>query len=317
MSQVHYFLSEMNEYITYFCDNLHCAMIKTSISVDLPQRFSRNWKVILGTGAITVMVNLGVFYLHPNNVTWFNSPDFTWGNLLHFIIIDQFLIEIPSVVSASFCLGYYTRLFEISNFKNSARGIMLLYLKYMPLLFVLYFFTATISLNIRYLYHKYIVAIAPKSYFESYFFIDWKLYLGYLLPLFLIWFLLLTVHLMRVINTITNTTEIETKKETLLVKDGFGEKSVQISDIVVISKVGRKYYVNDKRNNAYQISDTLDNLKENLGDKFFRINRSTLINLEFLESFAFWENQKYIVKLTTGAEFQSSRIRIKLLKEKI
>ena len=58
-------------------------------------------------------------------------------------------------------------------------------------------------------------------------------------------------------------------------------------------------------------------LEKELDQNFISINRSTLINLAYFKDYSFWENEKYIIRMTDGQEFNSTRERLKLLKVRL
>ena len=112
------------------------------------------------------------------------------------------------------------------------------------------------------------------------------------------------------------------KKEPILknimvnVKTETGEKLISSQSIVKILKEADSY----KIYTASDVFHTLKNLsgfEKELGINFVRINRSTIINLAFFKEYSFWENEKYILRMTNNDEFNITRERLKFLKGRL
>ncbi|MGB5818862.1 MAG: LytTR family DNA-binding domain-containing protein [Saonia sp.] len=292
------------------------APLKSLVRLSFP--FLGNWRVLVGVGFFTTSITLGIYYLHPANLSWFQNADFSFSNLLQFFLIDQFLIEMVTVIIVAASLQFYSRVFEIKTVLATPKGILYYYIRFLPLLAVLYFLIAPFTIHLRLGYHYFVLNRTNLSYWDSYFFLNSNLYVAYLFPLFLIWISLLTINfLMGSKDHKGNMVKSTFKSVVFSIKTEMGEKLVNSNDVVAIEKVNRKYILTTSNGGTYQIMKNLSELQSELDHNFFRLNRSTLINLEFMENFSFWENEKYIVRTSLDQEFKSTRPRIKKMKEQL
>jgi len=101
------------------------------------------------------------------------------------------------------------------------------------------------------------------------------------------------------------------------VKGPLGEMPITVNEIVYFEKKERYYYVNSA-DQSYKINYNLSDLDKMLSNThFFRINRSVIVNVAAVESYARWENEKYIVILLNKKELVVTRKRIVELKKLI
>jgi len=93
-----------------------------------------------------------------------------------------------------------------------------------------------------------------------------------------------------------------------------GEMPIAVHDIVYFEKIDRNYYVYSA-NQSYRIHYTLTEIEKMLDNThFFRINRAVIVHIAAIESYARWENDKYIVILKNKKELVVTRKRIVALK---
>lgn len=98
-----------------------------------------------------------------------------------------------------------------------------------------------------------------------------------------------------------------------------GISMLVIADIFWFEVQNKNYYAHLSVE-AYLVKRTISELEKELNpDDFFRINRSQIINLHQIQSYSYWEFEKYIVRLTgiDQKEFIITRKRFKELKEQI
>lgn len=95
-----------------------------------------------------------------------------------------------------------------------------------------------------------------------------------------------------------------------------GETLLALSEVCWIEKDDRSYFACTK-DNRFRISQTLAELEEMLPANFIRVNRSAILNLNYLLNYSPWENNKYVVRLKEplGKEFVASRDRIRKIEE--
>jgi DNA-binding LytR/AlgR family response regulator len=107
------------------------------------------------------------------------------------------------------------------------------------------------------------------------------------------------------------------KKNKIEASDPDGKTVVNLDDVISFERIGRNNVVNIP-GQQLRIKYSLNELEQILnGDKFLRINRSTIINLSSFKNYSFWENDKYILRLQNGKEYTVSRERMKNLKNKL
>lgn len=101
----------------------------------------------------------------------------------------------------------------------------------------------------------------------------------------------------------------------LKVNNEINDTIISLAEILWIEKTGKKYFVFTPTR-KFEVYFTLQELEEELPHQVFkRINRSVIININEISSFAFWENEKYILKLKNKKEFVITRKRILELKK--
>ncbi|MEB3347769.1 LytTR family DNA-binding domain-containing protein [Aquimarina gracilis] len=273
-------------------------------------------KSIVIITSITMLIVLSIFYLHPANIEWTSKDDFSWFNVLQFVFIDQLLIEFLTTYIIAISMMHYASKFKLQNVELSAKSIVLLFLKFIPLLLLVYFVIAPVTTTIRYFYHLLILQRDNLSYLDSYFFINSKIYFAYLIPILLSSVLWLTSLIISGLKINSQKIKSQLNNITLKVKTEKGERLISSSEVISIVKEGSNYMVNIE-NMKYQITKNLTELEEKLDHNFIKINRSTIVNLLFFKDYSFWENEKYIFRMKNGAEYNVTRERLKKIKERI
>ena len=103
----------------------------------------------------------------------------------------------------------------------------------------------------------------------------------------------------------------------LKAKDSTGEMSIPVNEAYYYTVEDRIYYA-ELVKGRFQISKTINELDKELDPSvFFRIKRDYIINRQAVQSFSYWENGKYIVRLNTsdGYEIVVPRNRMNEFKE--
>ncbi|TSE10827.1 LytTR family DNA-binding domain-containing protein [Aquimarina algiphila] len=286
-------------------------------NITLLYTFIQKGKVIVLVTCITMFFVLSVFYLHPSNINWVSQDNFSITNLLQFIFIDQILIELITTYCIALAIGNYADFFKMNQLKISLSGLVLYGIKFLPLFLIAYFLFSPITTSIRYLYHCYILDRKTIDYFDSYFFLNGKLYLTYLVPIVSSGILLLSINIISTIRKIKlGNAKGGIKDLSLKVRTKQGERLISTKNISYIKKNGRKYIVKS-RNEIYEINKNLSTLEKELDKNFIKVNRSTIINLVFFREYSFWENEKYILRMKDGEEFSVTRERLKSIKARI
>ncbi len=98
---------------------------------------------------------------------------------------------------------------------------------------------------------------------------------------------------------------------------GKHKDEVALKDVHFFEKTDKEYSVTTSTG-TQEIDYTLQALERMLPKKYFvRINRSAIVNLNEIDSYNYWEHEKYILKLKSGKEFIVTRKRLVGLKPKI
>ena len=278
--------------------------------------------VIFFTAILTVLIYLGLFYFHPANQSWISSKEFSLGNTLQFVLIDQMLIECVTATILFWLIRMYAHRFKLTRVTPGTTGKLRYFLKFLPLFLVAYFVFAPFTIGIRFLYH-HLPAMPYDVYLKEYFFLNAHLYLTYLPPVFVMGYGILGYNLSKltrqteIVHLPTSPTPTSYFSRYLDAKDTEGEVLLEVNEIFRLQKIERKYYAINQEG-QFVVKKTIQELEESLDPELFvRINRSVIINLNYLKNYAFWENEKYIVRLKDGSEFVMSRHRYNKIKERL
>lgn len=289
----------------------------TTTRIQLHFDILRKWKTVVLVSFLCTVIVLGVFYLHPQNNDWFTDSNFSFGNLLQFILVDQFFFEIVTVALLAFWMVNYAKFIGLKYLPMKVMGVVGYYVRFLPICIFGYFLSVPFTVSLRFLYHRFILDRKSTRYFEEYFFWDIDLYMAYLLPVSFMVVLLLTILLFHSVQlhkeqTATMHSDDAIKVE---VQTETGRTMLKSSEIVWVQRVGRKYELLTTDGATYFVNISLKALEQKLGPIFFMVNRSTLINIDEIKEYAFWEHEKYIVRMKNCNEFNATRERIKILKQ--
>ncbi|MGN6264115.1 MAG: LytR/AlgR family response regulator transcription factor [Ginsengibacter sp.] len=94
------------------------------------------------------------------------------------------------------------------------------------------------------------------------------------------------------------------KKTRIIVKSGTANIAMRLSDVVMIFTKDKLVYVVSKESKKYTIDKTLTQLEEELDSfVFFRANRQTIVNLNFIKSFKPLQKVKLLLEMeVNGAD---------------
>ncbi|WP_421764275.1 LytTR family DNA-binding domain-containing protein [Ekhidna sp.] len=291
-----------------------------SINYDL----LKNWKAVIGTSVTVVLIYQVLVYFHPENLGWTESKYFSWSNLFQFVVIDQMMIECITVTIIFFLIRKYAQIFSLDQLKLRPKELLLYELKFLPILLVAFFVFAPFTLTVRFLYHT-LPDPNLQEYFTEYFY-SAQLYIVYLFPSLLFGYGILNVNLIVLYNQQLNETKTNLikeknrkKKERLWASDEFGEVFLDVERIRWAVRADRKTFAITE-SEKYRLKENISQLEEMLNpEQFLRINRSTIVNLEWVLNYSFWENDKYILRMKDDdqTEFVMSRDRLNKIKARL
>ncbi len=289
--------------------------------LDLDYKLLRNWKAIVITTVVVVLTYNFIAYLHPENMDWIGSDQFSLLNALRFLIIDQVLLELITAFIIFQLIRFYAQRLQLFQLRLVPRQLFIYQLKFLPVVLVAFFFFAPFTLTARFLYNNF-SDLNWDVYFESYFY-STSLYIVYLLPVFLYGYGIINANLIVLYNQQLGRTKLDLReakkpklKSRLWASDEWGEMFLDVDKIFWIERSDRKSFAKIGTE-KYRLKENITELEDKLDpNKFVRINRGTLVNLEFVQNYSFWENDKYVLRMNdeNKSEFVMSRERLQKIK---
>lgn len=246
-----------------------------------------------------------------------------FGEYFRHLLGYYFLLELISVFIFLRLMQWYLRRMDMLQLKPAFRDYLWYQIKFLPfVLLVIPVFGPFTNAA------RYIVVFYPdyswQSYFPEYFFTA-RMYVNYLLPFLVFGYIFMNISLFidyydwqkRRFDQLKNGGGNHFLK-TLDAWDSQGETLLEVEKVMWFEVEGKSYRAYTY-GHTYDIRKTLAELEEILDpDRFFRINRAVIINLRFFKNYSFWENDKYIVRLTDDkTEFVIQRKRLKDLRNKL
>lgn len=112
--------------------------------------------------------------------------------------------------------------------------------------------------------------------------------------------------------------EVKEYSNKIEVKDEEGDTFLDLESVMWFEVDEKKYFAFTK-GKTYELRKTLNELDETLHPaKFFRVNRSAIINLSFFKNYSYWEHDKYLIRMKDDkTEFVIQRTKLKELKKRI
>ncbi len=284
-------------------------------------------KVILITTALTVITYNTLYYFHPENQAWLSGENFSWSNFLYYLLLEQYLIENITIAIIFILIRYYARWLKLYTLELTPVAISRYLLKFLPLFLVSFFFFNPFTQSARFLLDEY-SNMTMEIYFDDYV-LNWNLYIVYLIPIFLGGYgglvaNLVVLHNRQLARTSEDIEKLHAAQEKrypsrLIAKDDWGEVPVNMGSIMWFAKEDRKYFAHTIKGKL-RTKETLSELESSLDpSKFVRVNRAVLVNLDYIQNYSFWENEKYILRLKDKdqTEFVMSRERLNKIKSQL
>lgn len=236
-----------------------------------------------------------------------------------------FLFELVSVYIFMRLAVWYVRWSGMDRLTLTLNGVLLHQLKFLPYVLGAIFVFGPITNGLRYL-AVFFPDYAWATYFPEYFFTA-RMYVNYLLPFLIFGYTILNINLFLDYNDWQHGrfAQLAGGKEgvgqylkTLEARDEEGETLLPVQEVLWF-EVEEKSYRAFTRGKTYNIRKTLTDLEAELDPAhFFRVNRAVIINLAFLKNYSFWENDKYILRLTDEkTTFVMQRLRLKELRQRL
>ena len=244
---------------------------------------------------------------------------------LRYFVQQLYIFELITFAILALLIRLYLRWFKLKELQLSLKPILLFQLQVLPLFLLSIFIFGPIT-N----FFRYIFLIHPAHGWTRYFpefFMSFRMYFNYLFPILIWGYLLINTDVLMSYLTRphelkpipVNGTDGSVTTSYLQVLEGFNTQGTMMLSTheVFWFEVDRKNYYAYDAGGRISIKRTLAELEQELDPKhFFRINRSQIINLNFMKHYSYWEFEKYIIRLTGAddTDFVITRKRLKELK---
>jgi hypothetical protein len=287
-------------------------------------RTPKNWKLLLA-GTLGGILLFQLMTLYRQSGSEFSS--LFRGDIGHYFktLFGYYLLfELVSVVIFIQVAYYYIKIFRMTHLTPTLKGVLLYELNFLPSVLAAIVIFGPITNGLRYLavfYPDYSWAV----YFPEYFFTA-RMFGNYFLPFLIFGYIYLNINLFLNYNEWQKTQLppaplppiVSSYLVTLDAWFEHGETILSVNDVLYF-EVEQKSYFAYTKGRTFNIKKTLSELEAELNPQhFFRVNRSVIVNLHFLKNYSYWENDKYIVRLSDGkTEFVMQRPRVKELKERL
>ncbi|WP_428658773.1 LytTR family DNA-binding domain-containing protein [Runella sp.] len=297
----------------------------TSTLIPITLRAYQNLKYLL------ICLFVGVLLLW--SMTFYYDYQSDLSILPQFRIINDFgvsffyssLFEIISFLIFLKIAQEYLRLFQMTHITLTFKDVSLYELYFLPCILISIVIFIPITNALRYIALSF-PDYSWDVYFPTYFF-QLSMVESYL-PLFILYgYIYLNVNLFldykewrkqQIFLPDSPIPTLRSYPKAIEAWDDQGETIVSLQDIIYFEVESKNYFAYTK-GRTYNIRKNLSELENELNPQhFFRVNRAVILNLSFLKNYAFWENDKYIVRLNDSkTEFVMQRSRVKELKERL
>ena len=235
------------------------------------------------------------------------------------------LFELVSVYIFLRLATRYVRWVGMDRIELSLAGVLRHQLWFLPFVLGVIAVFGPVTNGLRYLavfYPDY----AWATYFPEYVFTA-RMYVNYLLPFLIFGYSILNINLFLDYNDwqrarfarLTQGADVAGNfLKTLEARDDEGETLLAVGDVLWFEVEGKSYQA-FTAGKTYNIRKTLSELETELDPaQFFRVNRAVIINLAHLKNYSFWENDKYILRLSDDkTTFVMQRMRLKELRRRL
>jgi hypothetical protein len=266
---------------------------------------------------------------------WNNySNYYTLAGYIKNFVIGLLAPELCTLYILLFLIDAFHRFLGIRQVKFNIKSILRYEATFLPLFLVSFFFFFPITLHVRFLLREF-PNYSVNRYLDLYIFNGFTIqtYFFYLPFVVILGYILINVSLVR--DFLESNTQGRTSvpsagvdfmlpeikpKETLVAepqpaqtdnylrfieaKTGAGEIFLRVEECYFFETVEERYYAEHPKG-RFRITKPLSVLEEELEPlHFFRGHRSFIINLNYLDSYNYWEKGKYILYVKTSTEMR-------------
>lgn len=231
--------------------------------------------------------------------------------MIYFFFIDQFLIEAIFIGSMFILMSRYAVFFKLTKVPQSARELSFLLLRYLPFFLVVFFVLNPITQTFRYILRNG-EEMVWEVYFHEYLF-SIPLYITYTFFSLLIGYAVLLIRIFQASKSPNDYPIRNTASDRMVGEFEAVSAPILFTEMMWIAVEDRKYWAQTltKRVRLHKKINELESMLP--AEFFYRINRSTIVNINFVEKYSSWESGTYLIEMKAPhkEEFVISRGRVK------
>lgn len=255
-------------------------------------------------------------------LSWAINPDFRVSayeystGFFSYLLNWLFGLYVPELITLYIIVLFLDKFhvyFKINELVLTAKSIVRYEISFLPVLLLSYFFFIPITLHIRYFlreFPNYDLERYKSHYFVYLYSIEG--YISYTPFVLLLGYILLNTSL--ILDFLQNLKKASASSDSVFsafasfasgtprnftkvieAKLSSGDTLLNVEECYLFETVAGEYFVEHSKG-RYMISKSLAELENELDPKyFFRGNRHYILNLDFFESYAYWEKGKYVL----------------------
>lgn len=305
-------------------------------TLDLNRAFLRRpWSVLIILLISVLLFELLSWGISPDlKIVAYNQSDGFFSYLFNWVF-GFYFPEFITLTIIIVLIDNYHRVLRLSELPLKARDFLLYELKFFPLLLGAYFIFIPITLHVRFFLREFPHYSAER--YETYYQNLLYTYDGYMTytPFVLVlgYILLNTSLIVDFLQNLKNSADPEAtvlgafasfasgaprrNLQTIEAKTLSGDTLLNVADCYLFETEEGVYYVEHSKGRSV-VTKSLAELENELDpDRFFRGNRNFILNLDYFDSYAYWEKGKYILRSQKlpGKDLVMPRARMQNLKE--
>lgn len=297
------------------------------MSVQLTRKYLRNPVYGIGVLLVIALTMEGIAWSYMYNFRLERLTSF--GGILPYmsmVVRSIILPELVTVVILLNLLNQQHQFLSIKSIRISPKALLVYQLQLLPIILLAFFVFNPITETVRFLLEKF-PSYSLNTYVSSFLVgtFSTEMYLRYIIPVFMIGYGSVNISLLSDYLASREKAQQAAESESALIaqaitqlsvsgasmatssehvvhlkgKNALGELSFPASEAFYFTVEERAYYA-ELPKGRYQVTKTLNELETELDTtQFFRIKRDYIVNREAILNYAYWENGKYIVRLST------------------
>jgi two-component system, LytTR family, response regulator len=286
---------------------------------------------------IVVLYELLSWAVTPESrLTYFSNSNGFLGYLFNWLF-GFYFPELTTLYIIVLLIDNYHALLGINEVSLTPRSLVEYEFKFLPLFLVAYFVFIPITLHLRFLLREF-PDYSTERYMTQYmnYLYTFEGYISYAPFVLLLGYLLLNTSLiLDFLHTLKKASSPSdsvfsafasfasgtprTYTQLIEAKMPSGDTLLNVDDCYLFETVAGEYFVEHSKGRC-NISKSLAELENELDpDRFFRGNRNYILNLNYFDSYAYWEKGKYILysRMLPGKQLIMPRARMQSFKESL